>query len=117
MGNRYGRPVGDSWTGLVLRDGRHPVVERMMPAGEFVPNDCDLSGSDAQIVILPGPNMAGKSTYLLGVALTVLMAQMGTATGMVTLATSSDATDWKRPGSSCPRTMPTTMQSATQTVK
>lgn len=77
VANRYVRPVVDTSTGLVLRDCRHPVVERMMPAGEFVPNDCDLSGSDAQIVILTGPNMAGKSTYLLGVALTVLMAQMG----------------------------------------
>ena len=62
---------------LVIRGGRHPVVERFLPAGSFVPNDTVLSTDDEQLVILTGPNMAGKSTYLRQVALIVLMAQIG----------------------------------------
>ncbi|MFP3974798.1 MAG: DNA mismatch repair protein MutS [Chloroflexota bacterium] len=59
-----------------ITDGRHPVVERMVQEG-FVPNDTFLSNDDAQLIILTGPNMAGKSTYLRQVALIVLMAQIG----------------------------------------
>ncbi len=76
---RYGyvRPVVDEGDAIVIRDGRHPVVERMLPEGTFVPNDVFLSSGDAQVIMLTGPNMAGKSTYLRQVALIALMAQMG----------------------------------------
>lgn len=77
VANRYVRPDIDSSTALYIKGGRHPVVERMMPVGAFVPNDCDLSCDESQIALLTGPNMAGKSTYILGVALIALMAQIG----------------------------------------
>ncbi|MDE3096511.1 MAG: DNA mismatch repair protein MutS [Chloroflexota bacterium] len=77
--SRYGyvRPQVDAGDAIEVRDGRHPMVERSLAAGAFVPNDADLSSGDAQIVILTGPNMAGKSTFLRQVALIVLMAQCG----------------------------------------
>jgi DNA mismatch repair protein MutS len=76
---RYGYtcPMVDDGDSIVVRDGRHPVVERMLPDGAFVPNDAHLANEDAQIIILTGPNMAGKSTYIRQVALIVLMAQIG----------------------------------------
>ncbi|MBA3339551.1 MAG: DNA mismatch repair protein MutS, partial [Geodermatophilaceae bacterium] len=61
---------------LEITSGRHPVVERMMPRDKFIPNDVRLT-DDARVVILTGPNMAGKSTILRLVGLTVLMAQTG----------------------------------------
>ncbi|HZP57579.1 MAG TPA: DNA mismatch repair protein MutS, partial [Dehalococcoidia bacterium] len=73
----YARPALDDGDAIDIRDGRHPMVERSLAAGAFVPNDATLSSSDAQIVVLTGPNMAGKSTYLRQVALIVLMAQCG----------------------------------------
>ncbi len=73
----YCRPVVDDSGIIDVRDGRHPVVERMLPAGGFVPNDAILSNHDAQIIVLTGPNMAGKSTYLRQVALITLLAQIG----------------------------------------
>ena len=73
----YTRPVVDDGDQIMIRDGRHPAVERMLPEGTFVPNDTQLSCSHAQVVLLTGPNMAGKSTYLRQVALIVLMAQIG----------------------------------------
>jgi DNA mismatch repair protein MutS len=60
-----------------VRDGRHPVVEDLMPRGEFVPNDTHLEPEKAALQIVTGPNMAGKSTYLRQVALITLMAQVG----------------------------------------
>ncbi|MGH7859989.1 MAG: DNA mismatch repair protein MutS, partial [Candidatus Binatia bacterium] len=77
--DRYGyvRPEIDGSRVLDIRDGRHPVVERVLPAGRFVPNDTQLDPDGAQIVILTGPNMAGKSTYLRQNALIVLLGQMG----------------------------------------
>jgi DNA mismatch repair protein MutS len=76
---RYGYtcPTVDDGDAIVVRDGRHPVVERMLPEGAFVPNDSELSNQDAQIVVLTGPNMAGKSTYIRQMALIVLLAQIG----------------------------------------
>jgi DNA mismatch repair protein MutS len=71
------RPVVDEGDAIAIRDGRHPVVERMLGEGSFVPNDVELSSSDAQVIILTGPNMAGKSTYLRQAALIVIMAQIG----------------------------------------
>ena len=62
---------------IVIRDGRHPVVEAMLKDTLFVPNDTDLGSQDNQVSIITGPNMAGKSTYMRQVALIVLMAQMG----------------------------------------
>ena len=76
---RYGyvRPEVDDGEALEVRDGRHPVVERTIGDGRFVPNDTLLDCDGAQIVVLTGPNMAGKSTYLRQVALITLMAQAG----------------------------------------
>jgi DNA mismatch repair protein MutS len=62
---------------IEIKDGRHPVVERMVPPGTFVPNDTQLSINGDQLVVLTGPNMSGKSTYIRQVALMVLMAQIG----------------------------------------
>ncbi len=76
---RYGwvKPELSESDRLTLEGARHPVVERLLPAGEFVPNDCRLDGERRQILLLTGPNMGGKSTYLRQVALSVLLAQMG----------------------------------------
>ena len=74
------RPVVDDSRHLRIAGGRHPVVEPLLGAGGgdgFVPNDTDLDPEDTQILILTGPNMSGKSTYLRQVALSVLLAQMG----------------------------------------
>lgn len=73
------RPVVDTSEGLAIRRGRHPVVEPILAAqgDEFVPNDADLDPSGVQVLVLTGPNMSGKSTYLRQVALIVLLAQMG----------------------------------------
>ncbi|MDZ7289605.1 MAG: DNA mismatch repair protein MutS [candidate division KSB1 bacterium] len=74
----YCRPVIDDSLVIEIKDGRHPVVEKLLPFGEkFVPNDTHLNDTDHQIIIITGPNMAGKSTYLRQVALIVLMAQIG----------------------------------------
>ncbi len=81
VGRRDGwvRPLVDDSVMLEIRGGRHPVVEPLLSAGggEFVPNDVDLDSAENQILVLTGPNMSGKSTYLRQVALTVLLAQMG----------------------------------------
>jgi DNA mismatch repair protein MutS len=73
----YRRPLVDDGDTLLIREGRHPVVEALNPAEPFIPNDLLLNGGDRQIAIITGPNMAGKSTYLRQVALIVLLAQMG----------------------------------------
>ncbi len=73
---RYVRPVITEGFGLEIVGGRHPVVERMMPREKFIPNDLRLI-EDARVIILTGPNMAGKSTYLRQIGLIVLMAQAG----------------------------------------
>jgi DNA mismatch repair protein MutS len=72
----YARPVVDESFDLEITGGRHPVVERMMPRDKFIPNDVRLT-NDARVIILTGPNMAGKSTILRQIGLIVLMAQMG----------------------------------------
>ncbi len=71
------RPLVDDTTILDIRDGRHPVIEQMVASGSFVPNDCCLDPSAEQILLITGPNMAGKSTYMRQVAQIVLLAQMG----------------------------------------
>ena len=73
----YVRPRMNSGWQLIVRDGRHPVLESGMKSGEFVPNDLDIGGDQRQLLLITGPNMAGKSTYLRQVALIVIMAQMG----------------------------------------
>jgi len=73
----YCRPHMTGDDALEIVAGRHPVVECLLPERQFVPNDVRLNPRDAQIMILTGPNMAGKSTYIRQVALLTLMAQMG----------------------------------------
>jgi DNA mismatch repair protein MutS len=75
----YTRPTIFDSALLRINAGRHPVLERLVPAGEFVANDCTLGGDDAapEIALITGPNMSGKSTYLRQTALIVLMAQAG----------------------------------------
>jgi DNA mismatch repair protein MutS len=67
----------DSELGLSIREGRHPVVEAALGHGSFVPNDCVMDPDSQQMILLTGPNMAGKSTYMRQVALIVILAQMG----------------------------------------
>jgi DNA mismatch repair protein MutS len=70
------RPVVDATSTLRIAGGRHPLVERMLGPGRFVPNDLDLD-DETRIIVLTGPNMAGKSTYLRQTASIVLLAQVG----------------------------------------
>ena len=73
----YVRPELTAGTELHVVNGRHPVLEDALPPGEFVPNDTHLDTDDQQIIILTGPNMAGKSSWLRQSALITLMAQLG----------------------------------------
>ena len=75
--NDYCRPEMTANGCIEIKDGRHPVVEKMITAERFVPNTIKLDNQKQQILIITGPNMAGKSTILRQVALVVLMAQMG----------------------------------------
>lgn len=75
--NSYCRPEINDSGDIHIKDGRHPVVEVLTRQGEFVPNDTHLEAGAARMLIMTGPNMAGKSTYLRQVALICLMAQMG----------------------------------------
>ncbi|HBZ86504.1 MAG TPA: DNA mismatch repair protein MutS [Candidatus Edwardsbacteria bacterium] len=77
INNRYVRPVVDESPRIHIIHGRHPVVERNFQLGQFVANDALLNDSDHRLIILTGPNMAGKSTYLRQIALVTIMAQMG----------------------------------------
>ncbi|HEX4630514.1 MAG TPA: DNA mismatch repair protein MutS [Chthoniobacterales bacterium] len=73
----YSRPALNASLRLVIRDGRHPVLDQNLAEEKFVPNDTDLDGDRIRLAIITGPNMAGKSTYIRQVALIVLMAQIG----------------------------------------
>ena len=76
--HKYVRPVIDSSDVIDIKQGRHPVIETQMPIGEqYVPNDIMLDSDGQQIMIITGPNMAGKSALLRQTALIVLMAQIG----------------------------------------
>ena len=89
VNNGYVRPTLDQGNQIRIKDGRHPVVERVLPAGSFVPNDVDLSNGaaghdpgddssgDARLLVITGPNMAGKSTFIRQTAIITLMAQVG----------------------------------------
>jgi DNA mismatch repair protein MutS len=74
---RYCRPELNDSLRLVIKDGRHPVLDQNLVDEKFVPNDSDLDGENIRLAIVTGPNMAGKSTYIRQVALIVLMAQIG----------------------------------------
>ena len=75
--SRLVKPTVNAGNCVSIRDGRHPVVEAALGRGAFVPNDCSVDPETQQIILLTGPNMAGKSTYMRQVALTVILAQMG----------------------------------------
>ena len=76
--NNYTKPIVDHSDIIEIKDGRHPVIEKLLPAGEsFVPNDTFLSSSTDQVIMITGPNMSGKSSYLRQVGLITLMAQIG----------------------------------------
>lgn len=76
--NNYCRPVPDDSKRIDIKEGRHPVIEKQLPAGEsYVPNDIFLDDEEQQIIILTGPNMSGKSALLRQTALITLMAQCG----------------------------------------
>jgi DNA mismatch repair protein MutS len=74
---RYVRPLMSDGDELILCEGRHAVVEQMPDAERFVPNDTTLNCSDHQLIVITGPNMAGKSTYIRQVALITIMAHIG----------------------------------------
>jgi len=75
--NNYVKPQLNAGDCIMIRGGRHPVVEIALGSGAFIPNDTSLASGDNQLIVLTGPNMAGKSTYLKQVALIVLLAQTG----------------------------------------
>ncbi len=78
INSKYCKPVLDESTDIDIKNGRHPVIENQLPTGEsYVPNDLLLNDSEQQIIIITGPNMAGKSALLRQTALIVLMAQIG----------------------------------------
>ncbi len=74
----YVKPTINESNKIIIIEGRHPVVERILdPGNKFTPNDCELDTDTQQIILLTGPNMAGKSVYLRQVGLIVLLAQIG----------------------------------------
>ena len=75
--NHYVRPTFTEEGTLCIKEGRHPVVEQVLPSGRFVANDVLMNDVDRQILLITGPNMAGKSTYMRQLAHIVIMAQMG----------------------------------------
>lgn len=75
--NGYVCPVVREGQAIIIKEGRHPVVEQALPRGTFVPNDLSIGDENARMILLTGPNMAGKSTVLRQTALLALMAQMG----------------------------------------
>lgn len=75
--NAYTRPHFIEENSITIHRGRHPVVEKITEVGKYIPNDLVLNGTERQILLMTGPNMAGKSTYLRQTALITLMAQMG----------------------------------------
>jgi DNA mismatch repair protein MutS len=73
----YSRPILNDSADMFIKEGRHPVVERMDPNERFIPNDVEIKAGQSQVLLITGPNMAGKSTYLRQSALIAIMAQMG----------------------------------------
>ncbi|MHA1367705.1 MAG: MutS-related protein, partial [Candidatus Heimdallarchaeota archaeon] len=75
--NNYIRPKVNNSYKLAIKNGRHPVVEKMLFDTSFIPNDTTMDSNSEQLLIITGPNMSGKSTYIRQVALITLMAQIG----------------------------------------
>jgi DNA mismatch repair protein MutS len=73
----YSRPIVTDDARIAIRDGRHPVLDQNLTEEKFVPNDCLLDNAENRLMLVTGPNMAGKSTYIRQIALIVLMAQIG----------------------------------------
>ncbi|MFD0825445.1 DNA mismatch repair protein MutS [Neobacillus sp. M.A.Huq-85] len=73
---RYVKPQFSDERRVVIKDGRHPVVEKVLNSQEYVPNDCFMDG-DRDVLLITGPNMSGKSTYMRQIALTAILAQIG----------------------------------------
>ncbi|MEZ0482717.1 DNA mismatch repair protein MutS [Planococcus sp. SSTMD024] len=73
---RFTKPSLNDGRTISIREGRHPVVEKMLNKQHYVPNDCEL-GDDGNMLLITGPNMSGKSTYMRQVALTIVLAQIG----------------------------------------
>lgn len=73
----YIRPVIDHSDLLIIKEGRHPVIEEADLSSSFIPNDTEMNGTDQKLFVITGPNMAGKSTYIRQVALICIMAQIG----------------------------------------
>ncbi|OLS39189.1 DNA mismatch repair protein MutS [Bacillus sp. MRMR6] len=73
---RYVKPQFSDERRVVIKDGRHPVVEKVLNTQEYVPNDCYMD-SDREVLLITGPNMSGKSTYMRQIALTAILAQIG----------------------------------------
>lgn len=76
VNNNYTKPEVNETDEIIIQDGRHPVIEQALHSA-FIPNDAKLDGESNRLIILTGPNMAGKSTYMRQVALITIMAQMG----------------------------------------
>lgn len=75
--NNYSCPTVDESNSIIIEEGRHPVIEQVCKQEKFVPNDTYLNDQDQRLLLITGPNMAGKSTYLRQVALIAIMAQIG----------------------------------------
>lgn len=75
--HHHTRPIVDNSSDLEITNGRHPVLEQTMVEEKFVPNDTTMAANDSRLILITGPNMAGKSTYIRQVALITLMAQVG----------------------------------------
>lgn len=75
--NNYKKPIVDNSYILELKSARHPVVEQLLSYGKFIPNDVYLDGDEVKLIVITGPNMAGKSTYIRQVALCIILAQIG----------------------------------------
>lgn len=75
--NNYVRPVLNNGNKIIIKDGRHPVIESKLKENEFIANDTDIGEDDNLIQIITGPNMAGKSTYMRQMAIIIILAQMG----------------------------------------
>ena len=76
--NNYTKPIiSNNSKSISIKNGRHPVVEQLLPIGDFVPNDALIDNAENRTIIITGPNMGGKSTYLRQIALITLMAHMG----------------------------------------
>lgn len=74
---KYVKPSIVDYGTTLIKEGRHPVVEKVIPRGEFISNDTEINNEDKQLLLITGPNMAGKSTYMRQVALITLMAHLG----------------------------------------